>query len=82
MNILWHDSAVFELEKAALHYSGVDDELGLRFIAAAEIAITQIKRRPQMSREFDGDRSAGCAARKLRLQALQISMADTFPTEG
>jgi hypothetical protein len=45
MNILWHDSAVFELEEAALYYGGVDDELGLRFIAEAEVAVAQIKAR-------------------------------------
>jgi hypothetical protein len=27
MNILWHDSAVFELDEAALYYGGLDDEL-------------------------------------------------------
>lgn len=68
MNILWHDSAVFELEEAALYYGGVDDELGLRFIAAAELAITQIKIWPQMSREFDGE------ARKARLKGFPYAV--------
>jgi hypothetical protein len=65
MNILWHDSAVFELEEAALYYGGVDDELGLSFIAEAEVAVAQIKARPKMSRKFDGE-----ARKALRIIAV------------
>jgi hypothetical protein len=68
MNILWHDSAVFELEEAALYYGGVDDELGLSFIAEAEVAVAQIKARPKMSRKFDGE------ARKARLKRFPYAV--------
>jgi|GEM_PF-2789861 len=69
MNILWHDSAVFELEEAALYYGGVDDELGLSFIAEAEVAIAQIKARPQMSRKFDRE------ARKARMKRFPYAVS-------
>ncbi|TDU64138.1 ParE-like toxin of type II ParDE toxin-antitoxin system [Prosthecobacter fusiformis] len=68
MKILWHKAAVFELEEAALYYGGVDDELGLRFTAAAEVAIAEIKARPEMRRKFDGE------ARKARLKRFPYAV--------
>jgi toxin ParE1/3/4 len=68
MNILWHDAAVFELEEAALYYGGVDDELGLRFTAAAEVAVAEIKARPEMRRKFDGE------ARKARVKRFPYAV--------
>lgn len=46
MNIFWHEAAVFELEEAALYYGSVDDELGQRFLAAANVAIAEIEAAP------------------------------------
>lgn len=68
MNILWHDVAVFELEEAALYYGGVDDELGQRFTAAAEVAVAEIKARPEMRRKFDGE------ARKARVKRFPYAV--------
>jgi plasmid stabilization system protein ParE len=68
MNILWHDAAVFELEEAALYYGGIDDELGQRFTAAAEVVIAEINARPEMMRKFDGE------ARKARLKRFPYAM--------
>ncbi|MEQ1748427.1 MAG: type II toxin-antitoxin system RelE/ParE family toxin, partial [Prosthecobacter sp.] len=68
MNILWHDAAVFELEESALYYGGIDDELGQRFTAAIEVAIAEIKVRPEMKRRFDG------AARKARLKRFPYAV--------
>lgn len=68
MNILWHAAAVLELEEAALYYGGVDDELGLRFATAAEVALAEIKARPEMRRKFDGE------VRKTRLKRFPYAL--------
>lgn len=68
MKILWHDAAVFELEEAALYYGGIDNELGRRFTAATEIAIAEIKVRPEIKRRFDGE------ARKARLKRFPYAV--------
>jgi hypothetical protein len=68
MSILWLDAAVFELEEAALYYGGIDEELGQRFTAAVEVAITEIKSRPEMRRKFDDE------ARKTRLKRFPYAV--------
>jgi len=62
MKIVWFDEALRELEEAALYYGDIDNELGERFSTAAEVAVSMIKARPEMSRKFDGQ------ARKVRIQ--------------
>lgn len=68
MKIAWHEAAAQELEEAALYYGDIDDELGERFTAAAEVALAEIKARPAMCRKFDGQ------ARKVRLQRFPYAV--------
>jgi hypothetical protein len=68
MKIIWHDAAVFELEEAALYYGGIDADLGERFTSTAEVAIAEIKARPEMRRRFDGE------ARKARLKRFPYAL--------
>lgn len=68
MSILWHNDAVLEFEEGALYYGGIDEELGQRFTAAAEVAIAEIKARPELRRRFDGE------ARKTRLKRFPYAV--------
>lgn len=68
MKIVWLDEALRELEEAALYYGDIDNELGERFSTAAEVAVSMIKARPEMSRKFDGQ------ARKARLERFPYAV--------
>lgn len=68
MTTLWHDDAVRELEEAALYYSGIDEELGERFISTTEVTLAEIQARPVMRRKFDGE------ARKARLKRFPYAV--------
>lgn len=68
MKIIWHDAAVFELEEAALYYGDIDADLGERFTSTVEVAIAEIKARPEMRRKFDG------SARKARIKRFPYAV--------
>lgn len=54
MKLKWHAEAAAELDEAALYYGNIDDDLGERFVAAAEVAAAEMKANPKLSRNFDG----------------------------
>ena len=68
MKIQWHDEAVAELEAAALYYGDIDDDLGERFVAAADVAVAELKASPRQPRKFDGE------ARKVRLKRFPYAV--------
>jgi plasmid stabilization system protein ParE len=68
MKLQWHDEAAAELDEAALHYGAIDEDLGERFVTAAEIAVAALKADPIRPRKFD------CAARKVRLKRFPYAV--------
>jgi len=68
MKIQWHDEAVAELEDAALYYGVIDEDLGERFVTAAEVAVAELKARPVQPRKFEGE------ARKVRLKRFPYAV--------
>jgi len=68
MRIQWHDEAVAELEDAALYYGDIDEDLGDRFVTAAEVAVAELKARPVQPRKFEGE------VRKVRLKRFPYAV--------
>jgi len=68
MKLKWHAGATAELHEAALYYGNIDDDLGERFVAAAEVAVAEIKANPKLSRTFDGQ------ARKVRFKTFPYAV--------
>lgn len=68
MKIQWHNEAVAELEEAALYYGDIDEDLGERFVTAAEVAVAELKARPVQPRKFEGE------ARKVRLKRFPYAV--------
>ena len=68
MKLRWHVEAAAELDEAALHYGSIDDDLGERFVAAAEVALAEIKANPTLTRRFNGQ------ARKVRFMRFPYAV--------
>ena len=68
MKLQWHYEAAAEMDEAALYYGAIDDELGERFVTAAEVAVAELKADPKRPRKFDGE------ARKVRLKRFPYAV--------
>lgn len=68
MKVRWLAEAKTELEEAALYYGNIDDDLGERFVTAADVAVAELKANPRLSRKFDGQ------ARKVRLKRFPYAV--------
>lgn len=69
MKLKWHADAAAELDEAALYYGTIDDDLGDRFVAAAEVAVAEMKANPRLARTFDG------RARKVRFKRFPMPLS-------
>lgn len=68
MKIQWHEAATLEFNDAALYYGTIDNDLGERFVTAADIAVAEVKARPLQARQWDGQ------ARKVRVRRFPYAV--------
>jgi hypothetical protein len=55
MKLKWHVEAAAELDEPALYYDSIDNDLGERFVAAAEVALAEMKANPNRETPISTD---------------------------